>query len=78
LIKVKEWVLINDRRQNLCKEWFFAKKQKEKSLFFILADVFVGNSALPARVQDGALKIYFFSCTQSIKFITAYKAPNKI
>jgi len=60
------------------KSGFFAKKQKEKSLFFILADVFVRDSALPARVQGVTPKNYFFSCTESIKFITTYKAPNKI
>ena len=50
------------------------KKQNGKILYFILADMFVGGSA-PAGFRGGN---FFFSCTKSIKFITAYKAPNKI
>jgi len=58
-------------------DFYKKKKQNGKFLFFILAHTFVKGSA-PAGVRGGAPKIFFFSCTKSIKFITAYKAPNKI
>ena len=45
LIKVKEWILINDRRQNLCKEWVFTKKTKGKVFIFLLKQMRLWEAA---------------------------------
>ena len=63
------------------KSGFLQKKKKRKKkwkvFFLTLADTFVGGSGLCWGSGRSPEK-FFFSCTKSIKFITAYKAPNKI
>jgi hypothetical protein len=60
---------------------FYKKKKKEKTKWKVVIFYFsryVCRRQRPLLGFGAEPRNFFFSCTKSIKFITAYKAPNKI